>query len=344
MQKREKTDVLTDSNHKISHPVGVLFLNIFLKREFGALKIAAIDIGTNSMRLMVAETEDERIIEKEKYIFFTRMGEGLDKSKIISREVMERNFKGLEEVKAICDQKGVEAIVAYGTSALRDAVNKSDFIAEAFDRTGIKVETISGEDEAFYGYLGVISSLESRDFLIIDVGGGSTEFIQIKEGERKCLKSLDIGAVRLSEKFPLGDPPDIGMIALLEEHLDNIFDKKFEDGVSDKLLVGIGGTATTLSAIKLGLESYDPDKIGGSRLSYNEIEKIYRRLSQMTLKERLDVKGLEPKRADIILTGTAIIKRFMERYEISEIVISDNDNLEGTVYHKIKKNKIKKKY
>jgi exopolyphosphatase/guanosine-5'-triphosphate,3'-diphosphate pyrophosphatase len=121
------------------------------------------------------------------------------------------------------------------------------------------------------------------------------------------------------------------------KHLDEIFDENFGDENMDASLVGIGGTATALSAINLGLDSYDPNKIDGSVIAYDDVEKIFEDLSQMRLDERLAVKGLEPKRADIIVAGAAIIKRYMERDKIREIIISDSDNLEGSVYHNIKK-------
>jgi exopolyphosphatase/guanosine-5'-triphosphate,3'-diphosphate pyrophosphatase len=301
------------------------------------LKIAAVDIGTNSMRLMIAKIEDEKIVHKEKYLFFTRMGEGMDKSKTIPEEVIERNINSLKEIKGICDDREVDKIIAYGTSALRDAENKSEFINRAMDKSGIKVEVISGEEEAYYGYLGVSRSLDLQDFMIMDVGGGSTEFIRIENGEKKYLKSLNIGSVRLNERFSLKDPPDKKQLDELMKHLDEIFDENFGDENVDASLVGIGGTATALSAINLGLDSYDPDKIDGSVIAYDDVEKIFEDLSQMRLDERLAVKGLEPKRADIIVAGAAIIKRYMERDKIREIIISDSDNLEGSVYHNIKK-------
>ncbi|HAE61589.1 MAG TPA: Ppx/GppA family phosphatase [Eubacteriaceae bacterium] len=301
------------------------------------MKIAAVDIGTNSMRLMIAKIEDEKIVHKEKYLFFTRMGEGMDKSKTIPEEVIERNINSLKEIKGICDDREVDKIIAYGTSALRDAENKSEFINRAMDKSGIKVEVISGEEEAYYGYLGVSRSLDLQDFMIMDVGGGSTEFIRIENGEKKYLKSLNIGSVRLNERFSLKDPPDKKQLDELMKHLDEIFDENFGDENVDASLVGIGGTATALSAINLGLDSYDPDKIDGSVIAYDDVEKIFEDLSQMRLDERLAVKGLEPKRADIIVAGAAIIKRYMERDKIREIIISDSDNLEGSVYHNIKK-------
>jgi exopolyphosphatase/guanosine-5'-triphosphate,3'-diphosphate pyrophosphatase len=301
------------------------------------LKIAAVDIGTNSMRLMIAKIEDEKIVHKEKYLFFTRMGEGMDKSKRIPEKVIERNINSLKEIKGICDDREVDKIIAYGTSALRDAENKSEFINRAMDKSGIKVEVISGEEEAYYGYLGVSRSLDLQDFMIMDVGGGSTEFIRIENGEKKYLKSLNIGSVRLNERFSLKDPPDKKQLDELMKHLDEIFDENFGDENVDASLVGIGGTATALSAINLGLDSYDPDKIDGSVIAYDDVEKIFEDLSQMRLDERLAVKGLEPKRADIIVAGAAIIKRYMERDKIREIIISDSDNLEGSVYHNIKK-------
>jgi exopolyphosphatase/guanosine-5'-triphosphate,3'-diphosphate pyrophosphatase len=265
------------------------------------------------------------------------MGEGMDKSKRIPEKVIERNINSLKEIKGICDDREVDKIIAYGTSALRDAENKSEFINRAMDKSGIKVEVISGEEEAYYGYLGVSRSLDLQDFMIMDVGGGSTEFIRIENGEKKYLKSLNIGSVRLNERFFLKDPPGKKQLDEFMKHLDEIFDENFGDENMDASLVGIGGTATALSAINLGLDSYDPNKIDGSVIAYDDVEKIFEDLSQMRLDERLAVKGLEPKRADIIVAGAAIIKRYMERDKIREIIISDSDNLEGSVYHNIKK-------
>ncbi|MBF7096919.1 Ppx/GppA family phosphatase [Alkalibacter sp. M17DMB] len=298
---------------------------------------ASIDIGTNSTRLMVAKVENGKISNKKKWVFYTRMGEGLGKDSVITEKAMKRNLDALYKAKAICDGSGVEVIWAFGTSALRDAKNSQDFIREALMRTGIEVEILTGERESEYGFLGVSQSFEEKNILIVDLGGGSCEFIAVRNGEKVFAQSIDVGAVRLKEMFIGTYPADHSALAALKGHVVKNLEKTFKkNDMVDLTLVGIGGTITSISSMNQGLECYDSEKIDKSVVKLSEIDDIYNGLVGLEIDEIKKIKGLEEKRADIILPGILIIKTLMEYGDFQSITVSDSDNLEGAIAYKIK--------
>ena len=298
------------------------------------MKIGTIDIGTNSMRLLVAIYENGKIINRKKYVNTTRIGQGVDDKGYISKEAIDRNIQALKEFKIICDEENCEYIYCMGTSALRDSKNSSEFIELAKKETNINVEVITGESESNLGFLGVLEGVEGdndEEILVIDIGGGSTEFIVgDREGVKFC-KSENIGALRLTEKFLkteiVSDDELKSTIDFINETIENTINIVKERNI--KKLVGIGGTITSVSAINQKLEIYSMEKIHNSKICKKEVDEILQMLKNMTLEDKKTLNGLQPKRADIITAGVVILDIIMEKLELSEIIVSEYDNLEG---------------
>lgn len=304
------------------------------------MKIGTIDIGTNSMRLLIGEYKNGKIENRKKFVNTTRIGQGVDKEGYISNEAINRNIDALKEFAKLCNDEKCEYVYGMGTSALRDSKNGDEFVQLAKRETGISIDIISGEEESNLGFKGVLEGLEgNNDILVIDIGGGSTEFIIGDREGIKFAKSENVGALRMTEKFLKIDPIDDlefnDMYMFIEHEIDKTLEYIKEKGI--KNLVGIGGTITSLSAMNQELEIYSMEKIHNSKVCKKEIEKILQNLKKMTLSDKKTLKGLQPKRADIITAGVAILNIIMEKLELDEIIVSEYDNLEGLMCQKSKK-------
>ncbi|WP_099190913.1 Ppx/GppA phosphatase family protein [Tepidibacter mesophilus] len=303
------------------------------------MKIAAIDIGTNSMRLLLADYVEGKFFNRQKYINTTRIGQNVDKEGIISDEAIERNVDALHEFANIARKYGCEKIFAMGTSALRDSKNKEYFLQKAFDKSGVLVEIISGDNEADLGFLGVVQEID-EDILVIDIGGGSTEFIVGNKAEGiKFTKSENVGALRMTEKFLTKDPIDSSEIEDATTYIEGTIMDTIEkiSNFNISKVVGIGGTITSLSAIHQDLKVYDTHKIHKSVILDTDIEEILRNLKELTVKEKRNLNGLQPKRADIITAGALILNIIIKNLRIKDITVSEFDNLEGLICHKLKR-------
>ena len=300
------------------------------------MKIGTIDIGTNSMRLLIADYKNNKIENRTKYINTTRIGQGVDKDGYITKEAMERNLKALKEFYDKCKEEKCHKVYCMGTSALRDSKNGQEFVNKAKQLTGIDVKIICGEEESNLGFMGVLEGTngdKKDDILVIDIGGGSTEFIVGNEEGIKFCKSENVGALRMTEKFittdPVSDEDFNAMTKFIKETLSSTIDKLNTMNISK--LVGIGGTITSLSAMNQQLEVYSMEKIHNSVVTKKDLEKILQNLKIMTLNDKKTLKGLQPKRADIITAGVEILNIVMEKLEFEEIMISEYDNLEGLI-------------
>lgn len=304
------------------------------------MKIGTIDIGTNSMRLLIGEYKNGKIENRKKFINTTRIGQGVDKEGYISNEAINRNIDALKEFAKLCNDEKCEYVYGMGTSALRDSKNGDDFVQLAKRETGINIDIISGEEESNLGFKGVLEGVEgNNDILVIDIGGGSTEFIIGDREGIKFAKSENVGALRMTEKFLKIDPIDDLEFNEMYMFIESEIDKTLEyiKGKGIKNLVGIGGTITSLSAMNQELAIYSMEKIHNSKVCKKEIEKILQNLKKMTLSDKKTLKGLQPKRADIITAGVAILNIIMEKLELDEIIVSEYDNLEGLMCQKSKK-------
>ena len=258
-------------------------------------------------------------------------------------------FEGYEIVEAsdgmqaieICKKEECEEVYCMGTSALRDSKNGQEFVTRAKALTGIDVNIICGDEESNLGFMGVLQGTDGdkkEDILVLDIGGGSTEFIVGNEEGIKFCKSDNVGALRMTEKFITTDP--------IDDEEFNEMGKFIEETISSTLdtikpmkinkLVGIGGTITSLSAMNQELEVYSMEKVHNSVVTKKDLEKILQNLKKMTLNDKKMLKGLQPKRADIITSGVKILHIIMEKLEFEEIMISEYDNLEGLMCQKSK--------
>ena len=304
------------------------------------MKIGAIDIGTNSMRLLITDYIDGNFKNRKKFVNTTRIGQGVDKEGFISKEAIERNIDALKEFKDVCTENGCEYIYCMGTSALRDSKNGDEFVYLAKESTGIDVEIISGEEESNLGFQGVLQGVEKKgNILVLDIGGGSTEFILGNNKGIKFAKSENVGALRMTEKFLkteiIDDEEFLKMSSYIKKEVNSTLEYIKEKTIDN--LVGIGGTITSLSAINQELEVYSIEKVHNSKMEKKQIEKILQNLKKMTLSDKKTLKGLQPKRADIITAGVEILNIIMKNLELQDIVVSEYDNLEGLICQKLKK-------
>ena len=304
------------------------------------MKIGAIDIGTNSMRLLVCDFINDELLNRKKFINTTRIGKGVDEHGFISQEAIRRNIDALKEFYKLSKSEGCDYIYCIGTSALRDIKNGDDFVRIAKEEIGIDIEIISGEEESNLGFLGVLKGAnENDDILVIDIGGGSTEFILGNMDGIKFSKSENVGALRMTEKFLTTDIVDNYEFDMMSEFIENEIRETLESLKEKHInkLVGIGGTITSLSAINQELEVYSMEKIHNSVVTIDDIENILQNLKKMTLNDKKSLKGLQSKRADIITAGVKILHIIMKKLELREIIVSEYDNLEGLICLKSKK-------
>jgi len=302
---------------------------------------AFIDIGTNAILCLIVEIGDGgqfRVLEDLAEI--PRLGEGVDQTKRIGAAGEQRSTEVLEGYLSQCRSLGVEEIFAVGTSALRDARNSGEVLARLGARLGFEIRVISGEEEAAYSFLSVQRglSLAGQELLVIDVGGGSTEFIRGDDSGMTEALSVDLGAVRLTERLLRSDPvkPEEyeGMVALIDRELAPLRECWRESG-SSLTLVGIAGTFTTLAAVEKKLTRYSHSEVHGSRLTLAEVRRQARLFREQTIDERKKVPGLEPKRADVILAGACLIERIMTFFHTQDVIVSDQGVRYGLLYEQL---------
>jgi exopolyphosphatase / guanosine-5'-triphosphate,3'-diphosphate pyrophosphatase len=307
--------------------------------------LAGIDIGTNSIRLIIAETGQDAFRELYSARSTTRLGKDLDRTGRLSSEAMDRSFSALSEFSAHIRRFSACHTSAVGTSALRNAANAHEFITEVHRRTGIDISIISGEDEARLTLLGVRKALQGwgqkgndplASALLIDIGGGSTEFIVTYGCRGPFVQSLPLGAVYLAERYVASDPPSLDDVAVLRRAIRIELDRAekrwpmlYGAGNRPERLIGTAGTITTLAAMDQELISYDPASINGSILTRGVIDRIVQILVGSALSERRALAGLEQGREDIILPGAIIAQEIMEHYAYSEMLVSDWGLREG---------------
>lgn len=297
-------------------------------------RIAAIDLGTNSMRLLLCEVEKGIFKNKKKEIITTRIGKNLSQSGVMSEKAMNKNIEALKYFKKKAEDFGVEEIIVIATSAVRDANNKDVFIKNTKNQTGLDIRVISGDEEAYIGMLGATYGANpDESILIVDVGGGSTELVLSKDKVIKYSTSINAGAVRMTENYIMNNPIADNDVKNLEKCLDELFCETLAKLSKEAInrIIAIGGTVTTAAAIYYEMEVYNQEKIHNTMLNSIFINELFEKLKLMSVCERYKVKGLEKERADIIPAGLYIIKFLMNRLKKESIFVSENDNLEGTV-------------
>lgn len=298
-------------------------------------KIAAIDIGTNSMRLLLCKIVGNSITKKEKELIVTRIGENVSKTGFITEKALVRNIDALKYFKNKADRYGAEEVLIIATSAVRDASNGKLFAASAKSQTGLDIKIISGEEEAELGLKGVMSDIADieESVLVIDVGGGSTELVLGDKDKIDYSISVPIGSVKMTEQFSKSDPICCEDVANMKSKLEEIFREPI-DFLNKKRIdkvIAIGGTATTIAAIFHGLSIYNSQIVHNTVINTSVIDSTFNMLKDMTIQERCNVKGLQKERADVIPAGICILQHIIESLKKSSFVVSENDSLEGII-------------
>lgn len=308
-------------------------------RNDRSMIMAGIDIGTNTLRLLIAEVRSVQGRIHIRPIFearrITRLGEGIVDSGRLSPSAMSRTLQALKEFRAAVSEHPVDRIIGVATSAVREAGNRALFLNRLKEETGLDVEVISGEEEARRTLLGVRYGLEGDDsnLLVLDIGGGSTEWIVVTGGQIQEMKTLDVGVVKLTDRYLITDPPS----AENQQQLIRAIEERFRPMVpsvgrlSGHRFVGVAGTVTTLAALELGLKVYDPLRVQNLRLGFERVESWYRKLVGMTLDERRRLAGLERGREDLIVAGAALLWVAMRMAGAKEVVVSDDGLREGVL-------------
>ena len=296
------------------------------------VRVAIIDIGTNSTRLLVADVTDNRVTEVERHSKVTGLGRGVDHSGQLSTEGIEAVCITIGEYVETIEALDVATISVIATSAVRDAENGSAFAAELRERFGLSTQVIDGDEEAHLTYLGCVSERTGgENLLVVDIGGGSTEIIIGRGHEPDFHTSLQAGVVRHTERFLTSDPPDAAQL----EKMAGDIKKLIADAVRDQdpgpveSAVAVAGTPTSLASINLELDPYDPLAVEGHRLPLTTIQWWLSRLASVPLAERKLCVGLHPDRAGAIVAGIVVLIEVMRAFDLDEIEVSEHDILYG---------------
>jgi exopolyphosphatase/guanosine-5'-triphosphate,3'-diphosphate pyrophosphatase len=295
-------------------------------------RVGVIDIGTNSTRLLVAEVEGATLRELDRRSTVTRLGEGLEASGRLSDAAIQRVTDTIARYRQIIDREEADKVVAVATSAMRDAQNGEDLRRRLETDYGVIARTISGDEEARLTFLGATAGREHGETLVIDIGGGSTEYVVGPPGRAPGFHvSTRMGSVRHTERHLHHDPPQAEELHALAQDADAILAEDIPAPIRDQVerAIAVAGTATSLAAIDLELDPYDPDKVHGHRLDLDACESLLRRLAAKTLEERRNVTGLHPDRAPTIVAGVAILIRSLHAFGLREVEVSEHDILHG---------------
>ena len=293
--------------------------------------VAAIDCGTNSTRLLIGDGTTTA----ERHMQITRLGEGVEATGVLSEEAISRVGKTLREYREIIDSYQVKKVRMTATSAARDASNAGDFFDLAEEIIGVRPELLSGVEEGTLSFMGATKDLNLEDgpFLVVDIGGGSTEFI-LGDQDVQGVISCDIGCVRLTEKWFEHDPPLpeelSSCLSIVEGHLDDV-KREIPQAMNAVTFVGLAGTVSCTAAVEQGLQKYDREKIHHFRLTKEAVEDVFRTLATETKVERLDNPGMEEERSDVIVGGLCVLVKVMRSFGFKECLVSEADILDGLV-------------
>ncbi|MCX4778833.1 Ppx/GppA phosphatase family protein [Streptomyces sp. NBC_01264] len=308
-------------------------------------RVAAVDCGTNSIRLLVADLDRAtgELTDLDRRMTVVRLGQGVDKTGRLAPEALARTFAACREYAAVIKELGAERVRFVATSASRDAENRDEFVRGVLDILGVEPEVISGDQEAEFSFTGATGELAGRTdlerpFLVVDIGGGSTEFVVGTE-HVGAARSVDVGCVRMTERHlavdgVVTDPPTAEQIAAIRADIEAALDLASETVplAEARTLVGLAGSVTTVAAIALGLEAYDSARIHHSRIPYATVREISERMLTLTHAERAAIPVMHPGRVDVIGAGALVLLAIMERVGASEVVVSEHDILDGIAW------------
>ena len=290
-----------------------------------ALRVAGVDLGTNSTRLLVADVDGDRLDEVVRRLRITRLGEGVDERRRLLPLPIARVRNCLSEYRRELEALGAERTLAIATSAVRDAENGEAFLGEIEWSYGFTTRMLDGAEEAGLMTRGVLAGRDPvDDALIVDIGGGSTELVLVAGGAPETSTSLDVGCVRITERFLYSDPPSTPELAAAAAYVRALLPE-----YEPRQAIGVAGTVTTLAALDLELAEYDPEETHGHRIARESLERQLARLASLTLAERTEVPGIEPGRAPVIVAGLVVLREIVDAYGLEEIEASERDILHG---------------
>jgi len=330
-----------------------------MTKRMGISRVAAIDCGTNSLRLLIADVDQARhqLTDVQRRMEIVRLGQGVDATGMLAPEALQRTMRVLADYAREIRDAGVTAVRMVATSATRDAGNAADFTRGVQETLGIVPEVVSGSEEAMLSFAGATAELAGPDagggagagpapeppYLVVDIGGGSTEFVLggSLDGDRANAAggglagiSLDIGCVRLTERHLRSDPPTEGESKGATADIDGALDRVAAAiPVPDaRTLIGLAGSVTTVAAIALGLQHYDPGRTHHARISADAVHAVTDRLLAATRKERAEIGSMHPGRVDVIGAGALVLDRVLQRFRFAEVVASEHDILDGVAW------------
>ncbi|MEV6965635.1 Ppx/GppA phosphatase family protein [Hamadaea sp. NPDC051192] len=295
-------------------------------------RVAAIDCGTNSIRLLIADFDGDRSTDVSRRMEIVRLGQGVDATGRLAPEAIERTRAALSAYKSEIDEAGVTAVRMVATSATRDAANAADFHDMVLATLGSEPEVVSGEEEARLSFAGAVRGLDAEPpFLVVDIGGGSTEFVLGDDAGVNSAISVDIGCVRMTERHLQSDPPELDELAAATADIGKAVDHALTvvPGTRARTLVGLAGSVTTVTAIALGLTSYQSERIHRARVSKEEVALVTAGLAEMTHDQRAGIGVMHPGRVDVIVAGALILRTIMEKTGSSAVLASEHDILDG---------------
>jgi exopolyphosphatase/guanosine-5'-triphosphate,3'-diphosphate pyrophosphatase len=296
-------------------------------------RVAAIDCGTNSIRLLVAHIGDGELTDLVRRMEIVRLGQGVDRTGRLAPEAIERTRVALADYATQLRDLGATKVRMVATSATRDAENSAEFRAMVRATLGTEAEVVSGDEEARLSFTGAVRGLPSARYLVVDIGGGSTEFVSGTSTVDSAI-SVDIGCVRMTERHLRDDPPTAAQLSAATLDIEAAVDKALAvvGDARDATLVGLAGTVTTVVAIALGLPRYDSDRIHHARVSTTEVARVTAELLAMTHEQRLALPVMHPGRADVIGAGALILRTVLERSGAAGVVASEHDILDGIAW------------
>lgn len=309
------------------------------------IRVAGIDCGTNSIRLLVADCDPATgdLVELDRRMTIVRLGQGVDETGRLAPEALERTFAACREYAAVIEELGAERVRFVATSASRDAENRAEFVQGVLDILGVEPEVISGDQEAEFSFNGATKELTGRTdlerpFLVVDIGGGSTEFVVGSE-HVEAARSVDVGCVRMTERHlvvdgVVADPPTGAQVAAIRADVEAALDLASQAVPLGRArtLVGLAGSVTTVAAIALGLPEYDSSAIHHSRIPYEKVREVAERMLTSTHAEREAIAVIHPGRVDVIGAGALVLLAIMDRIGASEVVVSEHDILDGIAF------------
>ncbi|MFD9903839.1 exopolyphosphatase [Streptomyces sp. NPDC059063] len=305
-------------------------------------RVAAIDCGTNSIRLLVADADPEtgELVDLDRRMEIVRLGQGVDRTGRLAPEALARTFAACRQYAEVIKEHGAERVRFVATSASRDAENRDEFVRGVLDILGVEPEVISGDQEAEFSFTGATKELQGRadlqtPYLVVDLGGGSTEFV-VGSDRVRAARSVDVGCVRMTERHlvrggVVTDPPTAEQIAAIRADVEAALDLAEETVPlrEARTLVGLAGTVTTVAAIALGLDTYDWTAIHHARIPYEQVSEVVDRLVHATHAERAAIPVMHPGRVDVIAAGALVLLAIMDRIGAREVVVSEHDILDG---------------